>query len=117
MGADNGRVVGCQIRVTQAQLFRLIATQVVGQSVRRGHQLVKYSPAVRVFQIQAERAFVAIEGLEKLAVVVAQVIGPHRPGHIAPRLPVFDLDQIRAQVGQKARTVGPRAVMFDGDDP
>ena len=71
------------------------------------------SRPLRALQIEGQRLLVAIEGLEDLAVVLAEEIRPDPARHVAAARAMLDLDHLGAHVGEMARAVRPRPVLLD----
>ncbi|OIQ63047.1 hypothetical protein GALL_554170 [mine drainage metagenome] len=68
-----------------------------------------------MLQVQRHAALVAVERLKKLAIPRPKHIRPHRSADIAALGGVFDLDHLRAEVGEQHRAERAGAILLDGD--
>ena len=116
MGADDPRVGRREIRIGQAQLARLVAAQVVHEGIRRRNEPMQHRLSVGVLEIEGQRALVAVEGLEDMRVLLAQVVRPQRAAGIAALGGVLDLDHVGAEIREVARGVRAGSPVFGGDD-
>ena len=116
MRAHDPRVDRLQVVVAQAQLLGLVAAHVAEQAIGGRGQLSNTSRPFRMLEIEGQRPLVAIEGLEELAVVLAQEVRPDAARHVAAACPMLDLDHLGAHVGQMARAVRPRPVLLDREN-
>src|SRR5262245_35940801 len=114
MCAHDARVRLLQGRVGQAELRRQVAAQVVEHGVRFGCQRMEHRPPLRMLEIERQALLVPVEGLEELAVRVAEEMRADVTTDVAAVLVVLDLDHLGAEVGEVRGAERPRAVLLDG---
>ena len=102
--------------VAQPQLLRLVAAQVVDHGVGPRHQPLEVGPALRRLDLQRHRLLAAREGLEELAVGLAQEIGAQAPADVAAQGRGLDLDHLGAQLAQQLGAIGAGGVLLDRHD-
>ena len=77
---------------------------------------MQHSAPLGRLQVQREAALVAVAALVKVAVPRRKEVRPHPASQLAALAGVFDLDHLRAQVGQVGGAEGTGAVLLHGDD-
>ncbi len=70
MGTDDPRIGRREPRIGEAELGRLVATQVVHERIRARYQAVQDGLAIGILEIEGERTLVAVERLEDVRVVI-----------------------------------------------
>jgi hypothetical protein len=116
MRANDARVRVLERRVGEAELVGLIATQIVEYGVGGGDQPLEGLLTLRGLQVEADAAFVEIEGLEKVRVVFAEEEGTHASCGITTLSAVLDFDDFRSEIGEVHRAEGTCAERFEGQD-
>ena len=69
-----------------------------------------------MFEIEGQAFFVAVEGLEKLAVGFAKEMRADAAANVAAIFVVLDLDDFCAEVGEVRGAERAGAVLLDGED-
>ncbi len=100
MRADDARIGVLQRGVGHAEPRRLVAAQVVQHAVGAAHQVAQHRPALLRAQAERDRALVAVERLEEMAVVFAEEIRPDLARDVAALGRVFEFDHLGAHVGE-----------------
>jgi hypothetical protein len=113
--ADEARIRCLQLRVGQADLRRHIAAQVVEQRVCARDQIAEHRRPLGMLQVQRDALLVAVEGMEKLAVLGREEMRPDPPADVAAIARILDLDHLCAEVGEVERAPGSGAVLLDGE--
>jgi len=98
------------------QLLGLVAAQVVDHGVGAGHEALEVGAALGGLDLQRHRLLAAREGLEELAVLVAQEIGTQGPADVSAQGRGLDLDHPRAQLAQQLGAVGAGGILLDRHD-
>ena len=104
-GQDDARVDLRQVLVTQAQLVLDIGTPVLHQHIGLGHQAHQDVQGAGLFQVEGERAFVAVQVLKVPAIAVGckqNLVGVHARRRL-------DADHSGTKVSQHANAVGAGA--------
>src|SRR5262247_1098716 len=68
-----------------------------------------------MLEIERQALLVPVEGLEELAVRVAEEMGADVATDVAAVLVVLDLDHLGAEIGEVGGAERPRAVLLDGE--
>ena len=102
---DDFRIERCHRRIAQAQALDRRYTHVVHQHVDASQQALDRVQPGRCFEIDRQRAFVAVERQENRthATVARDAVGAHQVAFQA-----FDLDHIGAKVAEDLRGQGPQ---------
>ena len=98
--ADEPRVPRTQRQCVDAQPPRRRRTEAVDEDVALRGQRIENAGRVRRSQIQRHAALVAVDALKKRAA--------GRPAHRVPAAWIFDLDHVRAEIGEHERRVRAR---------
>ena len=116
MRAHDARVDLAQRIVGQAERGGLVAAQVVEQPVRAAREVAQHRAPAVAAQVERDRALVAVEGLEELAVARAEEVRADVAPDVAALAQVLDLDHLGAEIGEvdAARRAG--AVLLDRED-
>src|SRR5581483_1394484 len=69
-----------------------------------------------VLEVQRHALLVAVEGLEEVAVAVAEEVRPNRAADVAALGRVLDLDHLGAEVGEQHAAERAGTVLLDRDD-
>src|SRR5262249_10743156 len=117
MHAHDLRVDVSQLRIRDAELHRQVAAQVVEHGVAALDELAEDLLALRVFQIEAEAALVAVERLVEVAVAGREELRSDRAADVAAVVKILDLDDLGAEVGEVLGAERPRPILLDRDDP
>jgi hypothetical protein len=85
--------------------------------LRAGGEAAEGFAASVGLEVERRRSLVVVEGLEEMAVVLAEEMRPHGAGGVAALGAVLDLDHLGAEVGEvHASRRGPRRIVLDGQD-
>ena len=119
--ADDGRLALRQRGVIQPKPRGQVAAQIVQHRIHAIHQPVQRRPAFGLADVQRDGALAAVEGLEILAVIRAELVVAGVAGDVARRFPIlgrggFDADHLRAEIGEVHRREGPRAELLESED-
>src|SRR3970040_1948957 len=107
MDADDAWIHLLQLGVGEAELRRQVAAQVVELALGAAREVAQHRARLGLRQVERDRALVAVEGLEELAVAGAEEMRPDVAADVAAFAQVLHLDYLGAEVGKGDRP--PRA--------
>jgi hypothetical protein len=113
--AHDPRVHVAQLVVRQAELPRLVATQVRVDGVAHADEVVEHGARVGMPEIERDAPLPAVERLEEERVLTF-LERRHVAADVAGRGRVLELDDVRSEVGELERAPRPRAELLDGED-
>src|SRR5262249_39592634 len=109
---DQARIGLAQARVVEAELGKPPDLEILDQHVRACRQLLDDTPSVLALEIELDRAFAAVGGVEIGGVEMAPAARPKdgRPPapRVLPRPFALDLDDVGTEVGKNLPGPGPR---------
>src|ERR1700722_1108339 len=116
MQADDRWVQRLQACIVDPKLFRLVAAQIVDDSIGFDDQRLQRFAAGLRFEIERNAVLAGIPALEIFAVRGAEQPRPGIARGIAPARGVFDLDDFSPEVSEKGGSVRTRTILFDRKD-
>src|SRR5688572_1825719 len=116
MGAHDARVHLAQRFVRESERRRLVAAQVIEHAIGAAREIAEHDAAGVVPQVERDRALVAVEGLEELAVARAEKVRSEVAAVVAALAQVLHLDHLGTEIGEVDRAGRAGAVLLDGED-
>ena len=104
-----------EVFVAQPETRRLVAAEVREDDIGAGNEPEQHLAARVGSQVELDALLAAVEGLEEER-VLAFLERWHVPGHVPACPGVFDLDDLRAELGELERRPRPGAELLDREN-